>query len=105
VALVFGALGTAIGSMLQDMQGFQLVMNFLVLPLFFLSGALFPLTNLPKFMAFITRLDPLTYGVDGLRAAFLGVSHFSAVTDTIVLAAVALVLLMLGSYSFSKIQI
>jgi ABC-2 type transport system permease protein len=105
VALVFGALGTAIGSVLQDMQGFQLVMNFLVLPLFFLSGALFPLTNLPKFMAFITRLDPLTYGVDGLRAAFLGVSHFSAVTDTVVLAAVALVLLMLGSYSFSKIQI
>jgi hypothetical protein len=40
-----------------------------------------------------------------LRAAFLGVSHFSAVTDTVVLAAVALVLLMLGSYSFSKIQI
>ncbi|MGH9696721.1 MAG: ABC transporter permease [Bryobacteraceae bacterium] len=105
VALVFGALGTAIGSTLQDMQGFQLVMNFLVLPLFFLSGALFPLTNLPKIMAFITRLDPLTYGVDGLRAAFLGASTFSAVTDTIVLAAVALVLLMLGSYSFSKIQI
>jgi ABC-2 type transport system permease protein len=105
VALVFGALGTAIGSTLQDMQGFQLVMNFLVLPLFFLSGALFPLTNLPKVMTFITRLDPLTYGVDGLRAAFLGLSHFSAITDVIALAAVALLLLLLGSYSFSKIQI
>ena len=105
VALVFGALCTAIGSTLQDMQGFQLVMNFLVLPLFFLSGALFPLTNLPKVMAFITRLDPLTYGVDGLRAAFLGLSHFSAVTDVIALATVALLLLLLGSYSFSKIQI
>ena len=105
VALVFGALGTAIGSTLQDMQGFQLVMNFLVLPLFFLSGALFPLNNLPKILDAITRINPLTYGVDGLRAAFLGSSHFSAVTDAIALAAVASVLLCLGSYSFSKIQI
>jgi ABC-2 type transport system permease protein len=105
VALVFGALGTAIGSILQDMQGFQLVMNFLVLPLFFLSGALFPLTNLPKVLAVITRLNPLSYGVDGLRAAFLGLSQFGALTDAIALAAVALLFLMLGSYSFSKIQI
>jgi len=105
VALVFGALGTAIGSTLQDMQGFQLVMNFLVLPLFFLSGALFPLNNLPKILDAITRINPLTYGVDGLRAAFLGASHFSAVTDAIALGAVALALLWLGSYSFSKIQI
>ena len=43
IAVVFAALGTAIGSSLQDMQGFQLIMNFLVLPIFFLSGALFPL--------------------------------------------------------------
>jgi ABC-2 type transport system permease protein len=56
-------------------------------------------------MAFITRLDPLTYGVDGLRSAFLGLSQFSAVTDAVALAAVAIVLLLLGSYSFSKIQI
>jgi ABC-2 type transport system permease protein len=105
IALVFGALGTAIGSTLQDMQGFQLVMNFLVLPLFFLSGALFPLNNLPKILAAITRINPLTYGVDGLRAAFLGLSHFNPVTDAIALAAVAVALLLVGSYSFSKIQI
>src|SRR5262245_41069838 len=47
IAMVFGALGTGIGSTLQDMQGFQLIMNFMVLPIFFLSGALFPLANLP----------------------------------------------------------
>ena len=46
-AIVFAALGTAIGSTLKDMQGFQLIMNFLVMPIFFLSGALFPLNNLP----------------------------------------------------------
>src|SRR5271165_7592449 len=61
IAIVFAALGTAIGSTIKDMQGFQLVMNFLVMPIFFLSGALFPLANLPVIMAVITRLDPLTY--------------------------------------------
>ena len=44
---MFAALGTAIGSALENMQGFQLIMNFLVMPIFFLSGALFPLNNLP----------------------------------------------------------
>src|SRR5437867_728453 len=59
IAIVFAALGTVIGSSLKDMQGFQLVMNFLVMPIFFLSGALYPLTNLPKVLAVLTRLDPL----------------------------------------------
>src|SRR5271163_2498581 len=67
VAVMFTALGTAIASVLSDFQGFQLVMNFLVMPIFFLSGALFPLTNLPKALEIIASLDPLTYGVDGLR--------------------------------------
>src|SRR4051794_4825849 len=58
IACVFAALGTAIGSVLQNMQGFQLVMNFVVMPIFFLSGALFPLTNLPKVLSVITSLDP-----------------------------------------------
>src|SRR5437868_9848174 len=56
VALVFAALGTVIGSSLKDMQGFQLVMNFLVMPIFFLSGALYPLANLPKALALLTRI-------------------------------------------------
>ncbi|MFH2109141.1 MAG: ABC transporter permease, partial [Patescibacteria group bacterium] len=68
IALTFTALGTAIASKLEDMQGFQLIMNFLVMPMFFLSGALFPLNNLPKAVDVITRINPLTYGVDGLRA-------------------------------------
>src|SRR5262249_17484143 len=58
-AVVFAALGTIIGSALQDMQGFQLIMNFLVMPIFFLSGALYPLANLPAALAVATRLDPL----------------------------------------------
>ena len=105
IAIVFAALGTSIGSSLQDMQGFQLIMNFLVLPIFFLSGALFPLNNLPKALAFVTKLDPLSYGVDGLRAALIGASHFGAIVDAVVLAVVAAVLLGLGAWRFSKIEI
>lgn len=105
IAIVFSALGTAIGSTLQNMQGFQLIMNFLVMPIFFLSGALFPLANLPLALTIATRLDPLTYGIDGLRGAFIGVSHFALATDAMVLAVVASAFLALGAYSFSKIQI
>src|SRR6186997_2376062 len=66
IAIVFAALGTAIGSTLKDMQGFQLIMNFLIMPIFFLSGALFPLNNLPAALTVATRVDPLSYGIDGL---------------------------------------
>ena len=105
IAIVFAAFGTAIGSGLQDMQGFQLVMNFLVLPIFFLSGALYRLDNLPKVLSVFTRVDPLSYGVDGLRGALTGVSQFGVVTNLTVLACIAVVLLVFGAWRFSKIEI
>src|SRR5579863_7889746 len=64
IAALFSSLGTAIGSTLQNIQGFQMIMSFLVMPIFFLSGALYPLNNLPIALAVIVRLDPLAYGVD-----------------------------------------
>jgi ABC-2 type transport system permease protein len=105
IAIVFAAFGTAIGSGLQDMQGFQLIMNFLVLPIFFLSGALYRLDNLPKVLSIFTRVDPLSYGVDGLRGALIGVSQFGAATNLIVLTCIAVVLLIFGAWRFSKIEI
>ena len=105
VAIVFAALGTAIGSTLQNMQGFQLVMNFLVMPIFFLSGALFPLDGLPAALSVVTKLDPLTYGIDGLRGTLIGLTHFGLATDLGVLSVVAAAFLVLGAYSFSRIQI
>lgn len=105
IALVFGGLGTAIGSRLQDMQGFQLIMNFLVMPIFFLSGALFPLDHLPKVLGAITAVDPLSYGIDGLRGVLIGRTHFGLLADLAVLSAVAVVMLSIGSYLFSQIEI
>ena len=105
IALVFGGLGTAIGSKLQDFQGFQLIMNFLVLPIFFLSGALFPLDHLPKFMSIVTSVDPLSYGIDGLRGALIGRTHFGLLTDLAILVSVAVLLVGIGSYLFSQIEV
>ena len=105
ISIVFAALGTTIGSRLQNMQGFQLIMNFLVMPIFFLSGALYPLSNLPIGLRIATRVDPLTYGIDGLRGAFIGVSHFSAGADAAILGGVAAIFLAMGAQSFAKIQI
>ena len=105
VAVVFSAMGTIIGSSLKEMQGFQLIMNFLVMPIFFLSGALYPLRNLPTPLTVLTRLDPLTYGVDGLRTVLTGASHFGIATDVLALSGAAVVLLALGAWRFSKIEV
>jgi ABC-2 type transport system permease protein len=104
-AVFFTAFGTAIASVLEDMQGFQLIMNFLIMPLFFLSGALFPLNTLPPILKIVTAIDPLSYGVDGMRGALEGISHFGLATDFGVLSIMALVILAIGSYLFSKIQL
>jgi len=105
IALLFTALGTAIASTLDDFQGFQLIMNFLVMPLFFLSGSLFPLNSAPQFLKLISSLDPLSYGVDGLRGALAGVSHFGFSLDLSILLIISFIILGIGSYLFSKIQI
>ena len=105
IAIVFAALGTAMGSAIKDMQGFQVVMNFMVMPIFFLSGALYPLANLPLVMTIITRLDPLTYGVDGLRGALINNWHFWPMLDFSVLAGIAVVFISLGAHLFSRIEV
>jgi len=104
-AILFTAFGTAVASLLSDFQGFQLVMNFLVMPMFFLSGALFPLTNVPKLLEIVATCNPLSYGVDGLRLSLIGVAHFGAPTDLAVLSALTAVVLFLGGYLFSRIQL
>ncbi len=104
IASLFASLGTAIGSALQNIQGFQMIMSFLVMPIFFLSGALYPLRNLPTALSVVVSLDPLAYGVDGLRTTLIGVSHFGIACDALVLVLGATLVLFIGSHLFSKIQ-
>lgn len=105
IAVMFTALGTAIASVLSDFQGFQMIMNFLVMPIFFLSGALFPLMGLPRALDLVARIDPLSYGVDGLRSSMTGLSHFGLPTDFAVLCSLTVALLLVGSRLFSRIQV
>ncbi len=104
IALFYTALGTAIASLMEDMQGFQLIMNFLAMPTFFPPGALFPLEGLPSFLEQIVAINPLSYGIDGLRGTSIGTSHFGIVTDFGVLSATTITALAIGSYLFSRIQ-
>ena len=105
IAILFTALGTAIASRLEDMQGFQLIINFVIMPLFFLSGALFPLDSLPGALKIVTQINPLSYGVDGIRAALTGISHLGIFMDFLVLFVISFVMMVIGSYLFSKIEI
>lgn len=105
IATFFTALGTAIASRMEDMQAFPLIINFLIMPLFFLSGALFPLSGLPKSIQVITHANPLSYGVDGIRGILTNQMHFTFQTDFIVLLSFAVVVLVIGSYLFSKIEV
>lgn len=105
IALLFAALGTAMASFLEDMQGFQLIMNFLIMPTFFLSGALFPLNGLPRALNLVIKFNPLAYGVDGLRGALVGTMQFGLHIDILVLSIITFILLAVGSYLFSRIEI
>jgi len=78
IAFALSGVGVAIASRMRSMMGFQFVLNFLVQPAFFLSGAMFPVTGLPGWMTALTRLDPLTYGVDPVRRIVLGATGVPA---------------------------
>jgi ABC-2 type transport system permease protein len=105
IAILFTAFGTAIAAVLEDMHGFQMIMNFLVMPLFFLSGAIFSFSGLPKAMGIVAKLNPLSYGVDGLRGVLTGAYQFGFLTDLMVLSVITSALLLVGSYLFSKIEV
>jgi ABC-2 type transport system permease protein len=105
LAITFTAFGTALASLLEDMHGFQLIVNFLLMPLFFLSGALFPLAGAPTVLNFIIKINPLAYGVDGLRATLSNMAQIGILTDLVVLGIISSILLIIGSYFFTKIQV
>jgi ABC-2 type transport system permease protein len=106
LAFALSAMGVALASRMKSMQGFQVVINFLVMPMFFLSGSLFPLAGLPDWMTVLTRLDPVSYGMDPIRRILLGASLPAGATDqlglvvsgwTLPIAIEALVLLGFGA--------
>ena len=104
IAFFFTALGTIIGSLLKDMQGFQLIVNFLIMPIFFLSGALFPIDSSSQILKSLLVINPLSYGVDGIRGVLTGQFYFSLSTDLLVSFGLTIIILIIGGYVFSKIE-
>ena len=105
IGISFTAFGIAIASRMEDMTGFHLVMNFIVFPIFGLSGALFPISSLPAWMVPLTLLDPLTYGVEGIRYGLTGVSQINPLVCGAVIGGFTLVMTILGAFLFRKIRI
>jgi len=102
VSTSFIGLGLVFASRIKDMQGYSIIMNFVVFPLFFLSGALYPLGNLPGWLRVLSYLDPLTYGVDGLRGALIGVSARGAVLNLAIMGVISALMVFLGAWSFER---
>lgn len=102
IAIGFSSLGLLIASFMDSMEGFNLVMSFVILPIFLLSGALFPVSGLPKWLSIIVYLDPLTYGVDALRGVILGKSVFPVEINVIIITVFAIAMILLSALAFTK---
>lgn len=105
IGLLCTAIGTAFACVLDDMQGFQLIINFLVMPLFFFSNALFPVQELPNALKILVHLNPLTYGIDGLRGALSGAAEQHFALDLLILSTITFLVLGLASFLFSRIRL
>ena len=96
--------GLIIGSLMESPEGFNMVISFLVFPLFLFSGALFPLDNLPLWLSIITYIDPVTYGVDSLRLVTIGISKFPLYIDLSILIVFATIMFTIGTISFERMK-
>ncbi|MGZ7050152.1 MAG: ABC transporter permease [Methanobacterium sp.] len=102
ISLGLSGLGLMIASFTDSLEGFNLILSFVVLPMFLLSGALFPISGLPDWLKFAVYLNPLTYGVDALRAAILHVSALPLYVDFVILLGFALATVFISAYLFTK---
>jgi ABC-2 type transport system permease protein len=98
------ALGLAIGSFMTSPEGFQLIITFVIFPLFFLSGALFPLDNLPAYLEALTMINPVTYIVDLLRGLLIQLQYFGTVENILVMIGFTLVTLFIGTQAFERMR-
>lgn len=104
LSIAMVSFSSGVGSVVNDMQAFMAITNFLVIPLFFLSSALFPLENVPKVMKAIAYANPLTYAVDAMRTSLVNQGHFNIWLDLSVMGGMMLLLLYFSIYRFKRIQ-
>jgi len=104
LAIAIASFSSGIGSFVQDMQGFQAINQFIVFPLYFLSGALYPLDHVPTWLRIIAECNPMSYAVDAMRYILIGQSHFGLLRDLIILVVCVILMLAFGAYRFRHIE-
>jgi len=104
ISMIFINIGLILSSVLKDFHGFSTVINFIAFPLFLLSGALFPVSNLPASIRVLSYFDPLTYGVDALRGVLIGHCEFSIVLDMFILLTLSVLMVCASSYFFRRAE-
>ena len=98
-------LGLIVGSFMESPEGYGLISSFIIYPLFLLSGALYPLDNLPGWMKILTRLDPATYAVDALRNVMIGASTWPLMTNLGIITVFNIVLIIIGTWAFNRMKL
>lgn len=104
LCLALTSFGAGLASIVEDFQGFQGINNFIIFPLYFLSGALYPLTNVPTFLRYMSEANPLSYSVDALRYTMIHQTHFGLFKDLIVLAVTLILCVVFAVNRFDRIQ-
>jgi ABC-2 type transport system permease protein len=104
IGIAFTAFGIAIASRMEDLTGYQLIINFVIFPIFGFSGALFPISGLPSFLVPVTLADPLTYGVEGIRYGLTGTSQIDPLLCLAVLGGFSAAMTIAGAYLFRTIE-
>ncbi|MEM5771810.1 MAG: ABC transporter permease [Candidatus Aenigmatarchaeota archaeon] len=101
ISLSLVSIGLIIASLIDTIESFGVIMNFLVFPMIFLSGAFYPLAQAPNWLRIISYLNPLTYGVDALRYVIIGKSYFSFLFNVSILICFSFLTLLIGSFAFN----
>lgn len=97
------SIGLILGSRMESPEGFQLIVSFLVFPMFLLS--LFPFDKLPSYLVPFAYIDPMTYAVDGLRGVVISANHFPIYLDAGILFALAIIFITIGTFAFRKMKL
>ncbi|HNV94809.1 MAG: ABC-2 type transporter [Euryarchaeota archaeon ADurb.Bin023] len=102
IAFTISGIGIIIAARMESFEGFNLIVNFVIMPMFLLSGAIFPISNLPPWLSTIVNINPLSYGVDIMRWVMTGISERSPALDLTVLSLICVLTTTISVYLFSK---
>lgn len=102
ISFGFAGFGMLLASLFKTARAYQQVQGFLMLAIYFLSGAFFPITNLPTLMKNVTYLNPLTYGIDFVRWSLTGLHEINLLVDVMVIFLFSIFTIVYGSYLFDR---